>query len=408
MDTSLFDFPENAGLIRDISVLSHEYIPERIIGRDDEIQKVAYLMKPLFRRGSPNNALVFGPSGCGKTVVTKYVLNSLLAKLEINPLFIKVDWVYIHCKKIYTTNTVLYTLIHHLDPNTKLPKSGYSLNHYYDTLFQLMNAQNTALIVILDEIDFLKSDDVLYNFSRAISNEELKEGRFISVIGLSNSFKFEETLDPRVLSSMGFEKLRFPSYSADPIYHILNDRINIAFAPSSISKETMIACAIDAAQTNGDIRKALNVLKAAATLAENEGARTISISHIKIAEQEVQLGEMIEAVLELPRHHKLILASIVKLMTRNKAVYTGDVRKMYELMCKHVEVKAGDITSVSKSISSLEMQGYIQSTKLSMGKNGGVTRAISIRAQDMDQIKIGLYADEKLETLKDYNPYISS
>ena len=43
-----------------------------------------------------------------------------------------------------------------------------------------------------------------------------------------------------------------------------------------------------------------------------------------------------------------------------------------------------------------------------MGKNGGVTRAISIRAQDMDQIKIGLYADEKLETLKDYNPYISS
>ena len=365
-------------------------------------------MKPLFRRGSSNNALVFGPSGCGKTVVTKYVLNSLLAKLEINPIFIKVDWVYIHCKKIYTTNTVLYTLIHHLDPNTKLPKSGYSLNHYYDTLFQLMNAQNTALIVILDEIDFLKSDDVLYNFSRAISNEELKEGRFISVIGLSNSFKFEETLDPRVLSSMGFEKLRFPSYSADPIYHILNDRINIAFAPSSISKDTMIACAIDAAQTNGDIRKALNVLKAAATLAENEGARTISISHIKIAEQEVQLGEMIEAVLELPRHHKLILASIVKLMTRNKAVYTGDVRKMYELLCKHVEVKAGDITSVSKSISSLEMQGYIQSTKLSMGKNGGVTRAISIRAQDMDQIKIGLYADEKLETLKDYNPYISS
>ena len=117
---------------------------------------------------------------------------------------------------------------------------------------------------------------------------------------------------------------------------------------------------------------------------------------------------MIEAVLELPRHHKLILASIVKLMTRNKALYTGDVRKMYELLCKHVEVKAGDITSVSKSISSLEMQGYIQSTKLSMGKNGGVTRAISIRAQDMDQIKIGLYADEKLETLKDYNPYISS
>jgi Cdc6-like AAA superfamily ATPase len=52
-----------------------------------------------------------------------------------------------------------------------------------------MNNKNTAMILILDEIDFLSSDNVLYNSSRDVANEELKDGRFISVIGLSNSIK---------------------------------------------------------------------------------------------------------------------------------------------------------------------------------------------------------------------------
>ena len=45
-----------------------------------------------------------------------------------------------------------------------------------------MNTKNTALIVILDEIDFLRSEDVLYNFSRAVANEELKEGDLLELL----------------------------------------------------------------------------------------------------------------------------------------------------------------------------------------------------------------------------------
>ena len=82
----------------------------------------------------------------------------------------------ISCKTISTTNAVLYALIQHLDPNTSVKSSGYSMDFYYNALFQLMNVKNTALIVILDEIDFLRSDNVLYNFSRAIANEKLKDG----------------------------------------------------------------------------------------------------------------------------------------------------------------------------------------------------------------------------------------
>jgi len=411
-DLSIFDFEDDVQIILNKEVLSPDYIPPRIIGRDEQIKQIASLMKYLIKGNGDKaeNALIFGPPGCGKTVVSKCVLNTLMAKLERDPIPVNVDWVYIHCKKVYTSTSVLYTLIQHLDPRTKVPRCGYSLDYYYNELFKLMNTKNTALIVILDEIDFLRSDNVLYNFSRAIANEELFDGRFISIIGLSNSTKYEETLDDRIISSMGFKKFRFPSYYADPIYHILLDRINLAFAPNSISEELLMDCSEDAANAGGDIRKALCVLEEAAELAVDNGECKISKEYLTMAEEKVHIEEIINSVVGLPRHHKIILASIIKLVERSHSVYTGEVIKMYRLLCKQVSIKPLDDSTVSKSISSLEMQSFIRFTKVNIGSRGGISRLISVSSTDITQMKQGIYDDFKLEDLIDYFPtgYLSA
>lgn len=407
-DISIFDFPEDVPILVNKDVLSPDYIPSRLIGRDEQISKLAYLMRHVLNNKRPDNVLIFGPPGCGKTVVSKHVLNSLNAKLKIQPINIKVEWVYIHCKKVYTSTAVLYTLIQHLDKGTKIPRTGHSLNYYYDELFKLMNEKNTALIVILDEIDFLRSDNVLYNFSRAVANEELQNGRFISIIGLSNSLKYEETLDERVLSSMGFSKLRFPPYYAQPIYEILNDRIKLAFVPDTISEQLLGDCSIDAANAGGDIRKALGVLKTAAELAIENGSQKILKEHIKNAESKVQMEEVIKSVMELPLHHKIVLASIIKSIGGNKkTVYSGEVVSMYNKLCKYAEIKPLDSSMVSKSISSLELQSFIQYVKVNMGKRGGKSRSISIRSEDVDKLKQGIYEDYNLEELVDYFPPVN-
>jgi Cdc6-like AAA superfamily ATPase len=167
----------------------------------------------------------------------------------------------------------------------------------------------------------------------------LKDGRFISVIGLSNSIKFEKTLDPRVLSSMGFKKFSFPSHSADPILHIFEDRIELAFAPDSISKELLIECSIDAANVGGDIRTALSVLKTAAELATDDGVSQISKTHLKFVEETVQTEQIIKSVIEFPRNHKIVLASIVKLLSCNKTAYTGEVIQMCRALCEYIKIK---------------------------------------------------------------------
>ena len=82
INTNLFDFTDETPIIIDESVLTPDYIPPTLFGRDLQMKDVAHLFKPIFRNGSATNCLIFGPPGCGKTVVSKYVLRSLVVKIE--------------------------------------------------------------------------------------------------------------------------------------------------------------------------------------------------------------------------------------------------------------------------------------------------------------------------------------
>ena len=398
----ILDSAENKELIIREDVLTPDYVPERLIGRDEQIKEILWYFVSLFRRGFPNNILIFGDPGCGKTVVSKFVLLGVQEKLKAKPIDVNFDWVYIHCKKVFNTSSILFSLIEYLDHDTKIKRSGYSLDYYYNALFRLMNQQNKALVIILDEIDFLKSDNILYNFSRAVGNEELKDGRFIRIIGLSNSRKYEESLDPRVVSSLGFNKLNFPSYNPDEVNQILKDRVELAFLPDSIDDETLFRFSREKAKRGGDIRNALSVLLSAAQIASKLSCKEITEVHLKQAEEIVEKDCIVSSILTLPLHHKLILFGIIKATASKDTVNTGDLTKTYKKICKHLDIKPSPRSVVSKWISSLDMQDYIQSKTTNTGRTGGVTRIISISPNYKQNTSRVLEGDEELEGLKDF------
>jgi len=402
-----FDFVGKKGIIIRNDVLDPDaYMPPVLIGRDEQIRDITYLMKPIFEADAPNNALIFGPTGCGKTATSKYALTGLKEMLLEHPINMNVEWVCISCKEVNTKTGILYKLIKFVDYNTKIRRSGHSTDYYYDALYDAMNEKNTALIVILDEIDILdpNSKDILYSFSRSISNGKFTGKQFIRIIGISNSRSFENKLDPRILSSVGFEKFRFPSYNTDNIYHILKDRIDLAFTPNSIDDDTVLECANDSAKTGGDIRKALYVLQAAAKMAELEGSEVIDIRYIKDAEVKVQDDDVIKSVITLPLHYRLILLSIVKLMSDNKAPNTGEVTSLYEKLCAEMGETKSPRQTISGWISVLEMQNYINSVPVNLGRKGGKTRLLSVPQESYKLTKKALYGDYQLEKACEYRP----
>jgi Cdc6-like AAA superfamily ATPase len=115
--------------------LSPDYVPAQLIGRKKKITELARIFKPLDFKGYFSNALVLGYPGSRKTVVTKFLLQKLIKHFESKKIMDHaLKWIYISCKIQHTEKSILYEMIRQVDPATKVPMNGFSLDYYYSVL----------------------------------------------------------------------------------------------------------------------------------------------------------------------------------------------------------------------------------------------------------------------------------
>ncbi len=173
---NLFSFRNKKGIILRNDVLDPDaYLPPVLIGREDQIDELAYHMSPLFQHGIPNNALIFGPTGCGKTATTQYVLKALDEELLYDPVDVNVAHICLSCKEVYTTNAILYKLIQFLEPDTAIKRSGYSIFPMDESLAMVaLDLSGRAYLKFDAEFnDFMVGDfptDLTEDFFTALAN----------------------------------------------------------------------------------------------------------------------------------------------------------------------------------------------------------------------------------------------
>lgn len=390
-------------ILKDTSVLSPDYLPSKLIGRKKEIQELAKMFSPLDYKGYPFNFFIFGKSGSGKTVVTKFFLQMLMRRLEVEKVLDhQLKWVYIQCKNISGENGVLYSIIKQIDPDTNIPKKGFAMGYYYSALYRIIKEKNLSLVVVLDEIDYLKGDGILYNFSRAGESHEIPDHHFISLIGISNSLSFGTTLDSRVQSSMQPKDVVFPPYNAEQIRAILCDRAKLAFYDGAISNDTIELCAAISARVHGDARKAIELLKSAAIYAEENGLTEVLPEHVGIADDDNDLDRILTLVSDLPLHDKLVLFAILKNLNYNKQITNAsDVTKTYNKLCEFISEKPRHRTTVANKFGELETIGIIKEGKMKKGR-GGSGREIILAVTSSKSLEYVLFQDDRFEDLKDF------
>jgi cell division control protein 6 len=362
-------------IFKNRSILSTKYLPERLIARDQQIQDLANLVKPVLSHGEPRNAMVYGKTGTGKTVVVRYVLKKLHDIVEKDNLNVKS--VFINCKEINTTTRIILEILDNIAPENIIVRTGLSTGEYYNFLWEVINKKSVTVIIVFDEIDQLKDHNILYNLSRAGENIHLKDSVFIGVIGLSNDLFFTDKMESRIVSSLGRRDFVFPPYDADQISQILEDR-SIAFEDNVLEEGVVSLCAAYSAQENGDARKALMLLEIAGEVAERENALKVTEKHVLQAYEELNTDCIVELVKTLPLQSKLVLLSIVQLSKQvNGKMTTGKVESMYQNLCAKISTRTLGRTSVSKLISELDMLGIIEAPVQNRGRYGK-TRLILI------------------------------
>lgn len=398
LDDVFDNFVNGVKLFKDREVLRHDYLPEKLPHRDDQIRLLGSTVAPVLKNARCSNIFIYGKTGTGKTAVAKYVLSHLETKAK--EYGAQVKFCYINCRMTGSEYRVFAALSQSI--GLSIPFTGLSAGEVFDRFRQGLEQSHIIFIIVLDEIDALikdRGDAFMYELTRI--NETLQKSK-VTIIGISNDLRLKEFLDPRVFSSLSEEELVFRPYDAGELRNILLDRSKIAFQDGVLSDSALSISSALAAAEHGDARRALDLLRVAGEVAERSGAKSVTEEHVRQAEKHIEHNRVIESIKNLTLHSKLVLLSVYHLNKSSST--TGEIYDVYNDLCG--EMGAGLLTQrrLGTLVNELDSMGLVNAKVVSMGRYG---RTKKIRLEiSRGLIKDVFGSDNRFSQLLEYSAKI--
>ncbi|MFH1592054.1 MAG: AAA family ATPase [Candidatus Woesearchaeota archaeon] len=263
----LFDdaLRDNESLFKDDIALNADFTPPKVSYRENENDRIAECIKPLFQKRSGKNLFITGGPGIGKTLATRKVLEELEQKTDdIIPL-------YVNCWKKDSAHKIISGICAQI---------GYRFT-VNKTTEQLMNEVANVLnkrscVIVLDEVDKLPSEamSILYSFSEDIFRK--------TIIFITNDKGFLSFLDRRIYSRLMPEILEFRVYNRDETYGILRQRMEYAFVKGVFCEDCLRKVAEKTFELK-DLRVGLHLLREAGNVAERKLKRKVEVMDVEEA-----------------------------------------------------------------------------------------------------------------------------
>jgi len=267
-------------IFKDMSRLSFDYVPEKLIHREKQMEKLWMLFRPVLESGASQTAFLIGSVGTGKTALSKrFCLELVRAAQERKR---AIDFIVVNCRQRNTETSVLLRLVSHFDEG--YPDRGFSSAEMLSSLRKHLEKRKLHLVIVLDEADVLLkkgAGDLIYHLSRF--DEEKVGGRAsISLILISQKYVLD-MLDPASLSTFRrANAITFDKYAYEELRDIINSRVELAFYPN-IVRSGSVELMADISADWGDARFAIELLERSGMLAEEESMDSVTPEHVRAA-----------------------------------------------------------------------------------------------------------------------------
>ncbi|UHQ96274.1 orc1/cdc6 family replication initiation protein [Natrinema halophilum] len=363
-------FQPDTDIFQERDVLREDYQPEEIVGRDEELQQYISALQPVINGDQPANIFLYGKAGVGKTACTRYLHREL--KDDVAEFDVDLTTIRTNCEDLSTSYQVAIQLINDLrDPEDHLKPTGYPRRQVNEWLWEELDAIGGTVIIVFDEIDHIDDDSILYQIPRARANGNLEESK-VGIIGISNDFKFRESLSSKVQSSLCEKELQFPAYNANELRDILRQRADIAFFDYVVPHEVIAKCAAFGAKDAGDARQSLDLLMEAGDVAVEQDATQVTVDHVDQARKSLERSRIVDGVAGLTQQGHLVLYALLMLHEEGDTpIRARDVQDRYEIICGRAAVDSLVPRRMRDHLGELSMLGIASRTERNRGESGG-------------------------------------
>lgn len=230
--------------------------------REDILKTMALHLADLFTVGQARNLFIYGKPGTGKTACVKYVLKEVAKHASETKA--PVLTAYVNAGKTRTPYYTLAEVVKQL--GVSVPNAGWQLFRLKRELENMLSAK--SMLIAIDEVDsilFKEKEPLVYYLNRQPKT---------TLILISNSIDDAVRLPERALSTLQPILIETQPYGSEEIQQILEERVEHALKPCTISDDLLTTIAKSAGEA-GDIRFGLRILLSAALEADQAKRRVI-------------------------------------------------------------------------------------------------------------------------------------
>jgi cell division control protein 6 len=404
----LLEFDEQEGVIRDRSLLDPTVVVEedRIVGRDEQLKEVTKMLRVALGDNRPPNLFLYGPSGTGKSLITKAVCKNLGRICDSRD--IRFGTVEVSCQDLDTLGIAVYEMVETAAAETgaeiQIPKHGISTKEKWDELYRIVNEHLDIAVFVLDELDMLVGrrdkkepafSRLLYQLSRAGEDDEFTAA--VSVVAISNDTRMMESVGSRALSSFTPEDVHFDDYDADQLKAILRRRTD-AFYGGVVENGVIPLTAAFAAQTHGDARKAIDLIRVAGELAEREGDGYVGEEHVRAAQDRVEKNRVLEVIRGISTQKKLCLYATAAVASQSSsgAARSTTAYQVYQYLTDQIGANQYHQETYVNKMKELTTYSLVDFERRSHGPSSGMFLEFQFGEQP-DTILDTLHEDSRLE-----------
>ncbi|RRJ29985.1 Cdc6/Cdc18 family protein [Halocatena pleomorpha] len=370
-------FSQRTGIFRNKEMVRVGWVPDgnRIVGRDDYISTISSCLNDAVYGGAPNHISITGKTGTGKSLVSRYITRRAV-NASVDD--VRMGHTYLDCSKSSTEVQVISTIGQQLNDESiydeaedivKMPDTGLPTDKFYKRLWQIL-AHYDSVIIILDEVDLLRSDHVLMSLAKAVESNDTSCQ--IGIIAISNQINYFDELNPRTKSAFQAVELNFDPYNATQIQDILRGRED-AFRDGVLTDDVIPLVAAFSAQEHGDARKAMRLFRTAGELADREGSGVVEEHHVRRSQDTLEKDRFRDFLQGTPTQMKAACLSIAakSLYSRDDYIITGELYDAYQQITNAVDMDTIGIRRFRDILDEMQLSQVIETKEVNMGKGGG-------------------------------------